>query len=59
MVGTIRHESELPLHFREFLPEDPDLRWPLPTDTGQPRLDHVDLELDCGRRNENPLNLKT
>lgn len=25
--AIIRHESELALHFREFLPEDPDLQW--------------------------------
>lgn len=47
--ATIRQESELALHFREFLPEDPDLRWHLtPGGNGQ-RLDQVELELD-GRR---------
>ena len=47
--AIIRHESELALHFWEFLPEDPDLRWHLPPGTGQPRLDHVDVELDGQR----------
>ena len=47
--AIIRHESELALHFREFLPEDPDLRWHLPPGTGDQRLEHVDLELDSQR----------
>ncbi len=48
--GTIiRHESELALHFREFLPEDPDLRWQLPPGGNWQRLDHVELELDRQR----------
>ena len=50
--ATIRHESELALHFREFLPGDPDLRWHFEAEkqsaTGQ-RFDHLELELD-GRR---------
>ncbi len=47
--ATIRHESELALHFREFLPEDPDLRWHLPPGGDWQRLDHVELELDNQR----------
>ncbi len=47
--AIIRHESELALHFREFLPEDPDLHWHLPAGTGQQRLDHVEVELDSQR----------
>ena len=48
--GTIiRHESELALRFREFLPEDPDLRWQLPPGGNWQRLDHVELELDHQR----------
>lgn len=47
--ATIRHESELALHFREFLPEDPDLRWHLPPGGDRQRLDHVELELDNQR----------
>ena len=42
-TAIIRHESELVFHFREFLPEDPDLRWHY----HQPSC--VELELD-GRR---------
>jgi hypothetical protein len=45
----IRHESELALHFREFLPEDPDLHWHLRPGTGQKRLDLVEVELDAQR----------
>ncbi len=46
---TIREEGELTLHFREFLPKDPDLRWHLtPGGNGQ-RLDRVELELDGQR----------
>jgi hypothetical protein len=44
--AIIRHESELALHFREFLPGDPDLHWLLPPGGDQQRLDHVELELD-------------
>jgi hypothetical protein len=47
--AIIRHESELALHFREFLPEDPDLRWHLTPGTEQPRLDHVEVEFDRQR----------
>ena len=47
--AIIRHESELALHFREFLPEDPDLRWHLPPGTGHQRLEHVELEFDSQR----------
>lgn len=47
--AIIRHESELALHFREFLPEDPDVRWHLPPGTDEQRLDHVELELDSQR----------
>lgn len=47
--AIIRHESELALHFREFLPDDPDLHWHLPPGTSQPRLDHVEVELDSQR----------
>ncbi|MCX6858373.1 MAG: hypothetical protein NTV80_26135 [Verrucomicrobia bacterium] len=47
--AIIRHESELALHFREFLPEDPDLRWHLPLGTDEQRLDHVEVELDSQR----------
>ena len=36
--AIIRHESELALHFREFLPEDPDLRWHL-TPGGNAKVD--------------------
>ncbi len=42
----IRHESELALHFREFLPEDPDLSWHLPPGGDWQRLENVELELD-------------
>jgi hypothetical protein len=45
----IRHESELALHFREFLPEDPDLRWHLPPGGDWQHLDFVELELDNHR----------
>lgn len=48
--AIIRHESELALHFREFLPEDPDLHWRIQTETpsesGRCRWDLVELELD-------------
>lgn len=44
--AIIREESDLVLHFREFLAEDPDLRWQLPPGGGWQRLDHVELELD-------------
>lgn len=47
--AIIRHESELALHFREFLPEDPDLRWHLPSGGDWQRLEHVELELDSQR----------
>jgi hypothetical protein len=47
--AIIRHESELALHFREFLPEDPDLLWHLPPGGEWQRLDHVELELDNQR----------
>ncbi len=47
--AIIRHESELALHFREFLPEDPDLRWHLSPGTGQGRVDLVEVELDDQR----------
>ncbi|HEY8903501.1 MAG TPA: hypothetical protein VIM48_07325 [Chthoniobacterales bacterium] len=50
--AIIRHESELVLRFREFLPEDPDLHWRVAHDerpaVGQ-RLDRLELDLD-GRR---------
>lgn len=47
--ATIRQESELALHFREFLPEDPDLRWHLPPGRNWQRLDQIELELDGQR----------
>lgn len=47
--ATIRQESELALHFREFLPEDPDLRWHLTPGGNWQRLDQVELELDGQR----------
>jgi hypothetical protein len=43
----IRHESELAIHFREFLPEDPDFCWHLPPGGGQ--LDQVELDFDTKR----------
>lgn len=48
-AAIIRHESELALHFREFLPGDPDLHWLLPPGGGQQRLEQVELELDNQR----------
>ncbi len=47
--SSIRHESELAHHFREFLLGDPDLRWHLPSHAGPHRLDQVELELDSRR----------
>lgn len=47
--AIIRHESELALHFREFLPEDPDLSWHLPPGTGHQCLEQVELEFDNQR----------
>ncbi len=47
--AIIRHESELEHQFRELLPDDPDLHWHLLPGIGQPRLDHVELELDSQR----------
>ncbi len=47
--AIIRHEGELALHFREFLAEDPDLRWHLPAGMPPHKLDHVEVEFD-GRR---------
>jgi hypothetical protein len=47
--AIIRHESELALHFREFLSEEPDLRWHLPPGGDWQRLDQVELELDNQR----------
>jgi hypothetical protein len=46
---AIRHESELAIHFREFLSEDPDLHWHFSPSTGLRQLGQVELELD-GRR---------
>ncbi len=45
----IRDESELELHFRQFLTADPDLHWHLPPAADWQRLDHVELELDTRR----------
>jgi hypothetical protein len=53
--AVIRHESELTLHFREFLPEDPDLRWHLPPGGDPQRLDQVELELDNRRLTFRPV----
>lgn len=47
--AIIRYESDLALHFREFLPEDPDLRWHLPTGDVRQRVDLVEVELDSQR----------
>ena len=47
--AIIRYENELELHFRQFLPGDPDLRWHLPPGGDWERLDEVELELDNQR----------
>ena len=47
--AIIRHESELTLHFREFLPEDPDVCWHLPPGGAWQRLDLLEVELDSQR----------
>lgn len=58
--ATIRHESELVHYFREFLSQDPDLRWHLPPNTGQHQLDYVEVEFDGKRFVLHPLyKLKT
>lgn len=51
----IRHESELSFHFREFLPEDPDIHWHLPPNTVQQGLDLVEVELDSLRHAFRPV----
>lgn len=47
--SIIRSDSELVLHFREFLSEDPDLRWHLPPGGDWQRIDQIELELDNQR----------
>lgn len=47
--ASIRHESELALHFREFLPEDPVLRWRVVAEASDGRPQVLEIELD-GRR---------
>lgn len=48
--GTIiRYESEMALHFRELLPEDPDLRWHPPKGDFRKPLDLVEVEFDNRR----------
>jgi hypothetical protein len=49
----IRHESELAIHFLEFLPEDPDLCWHLPPGGGQ--IDQVELDFDAKRLTFHPI----
>ena len=44
--ATIRHESELVHHFRELLPDDPDLVWHCPPGSNLERPSRVDLEFD-------------
>jgi len=44
--AIIRHESELKFLFRDFLPEDPDLRWRVVAEGTDGSLQALELELD-------------
>lgn len=47
--ATIRHETELAHHFREFLPDDPDLRWRVVWEGAYGRPQALEIELDDQR----------
>jgi len=49
----IRYESDLAIHFLEFLPEDPDFCWHLPPSGGQ--IDQVELDFDAKRLTFHPI----
>ena len=53
--ATIRYESELALQFREFLPDDPDLKWRVAAEGADGRPQALELKLDGKRFRFSPV----